>query len=243
MASPWHTQAQGSDNTMLTPTSSWQTTYPGAAVGVLTMHGVQNPEECVALDAPRTDLEQRLRSRFAGGGRDAIKALPVISAYAAYYKQFKKTYHVQHQLESVALKGRPIARAAALVEAMFMAELEHLLLTAGHDLAFVTPPVRVAVADGSESYTRINGEDQVLKPGDMYIADASGVLSSIIYGPDARTRIRAETTDVLFTVYAPPGIEPAAVYRHLETMGRYVALVSPAAYIDVQDVTISMPEC
>jgi hypothetical protein len=34
----------------------------------------------------------------------------------------------------VALKGKAIPRQAALVEAMFMAELENLILTAGHDL-------------------------------------------------------------------------------------------------------------
>ena len=46
-----------------------------------------------------------------------------IPAYNACYKGFKKTYHVQLQLESVALKGRSIPRVAALMEAMFMAEL------------------------------------------------------------------------------------------------------------------------
>ena len=61
----------------------------------------------------------------------------MIQAYAAYYERFNKTYHVQLQLESVALKGKSIPRVSALVEAMFMAELENLLLTAGHDLDVV----------------------------------------------------------------------------------------------------------
>jgi len=78
--------------------------------------------------------------------------------------------------------------------------------------------VRADVAAGSEVYVRLDGGEQVLKEGDMFIADARGVLSSILYGPDYRTRIRPETQQVLFTVYAPPGIEAGAVRHHLETI-------------------------
>ena len=45
-------------------------------------------------------------------------------------KHLKKTYHVQHQLESVVLKGKSLPNVAALVAAMFMAERDDLLLTA-----------------------------------------------------------------------------------------------------------------
>ena len=44
-----------------------------------------------------------------------------------------------------------------------------------------------------------------MKPGDMMICDARGIISSIVYGPDQRTRITPKTTRVLFTVYARPG--------------------------------------
>ena len=37
------------------------------------------------------------------------------------------------------------------------------------------PPVRLAVADGSEIYVLLNGKDQTLKPGDMMMADASSL--------------------------------------------------------------------
>ena len=64
----------------------------------------------------------------------------------------------------------------------------------------------------------MNGKTQTLKPGDMFIADAEGILSSISYGPDARTQVTADTRNVLFTVYAPEGVTPEAVQRHLEDM-------------------------
>lgn len=221
---------------MLTLTETWAETYPNAHAGILVMRNVINPEEAPALDNRKRELEGALRSRFAGMGRAEIKALPVIQAYNAYYKSFRKTYHVQHQLESVALKGRDIPRAEALVEAMFMAELEHLLLTAGHDLDVVAPPVALGAADGSERYTRINGKEQTLKAGDMFIADAEGVLSSIIYGPDRRTMIRPTTRNVLFTVYAPAGIAEAATREHLIAIRDNVRLVAPQSEVAELDV-------
>ncbi len=159
----------------------------------------------------------------------ALATLPTVQPYVAYYAKFKKTYHVLLQLESVALKGKPLPRVAALVEAMFMAELKNQLLTAGHDLDSLREPIQLDVAKGGEHYTLLNGKEETLKAGDMFIADAEGVTSSILYGPDYRTRITPETRNVLFTVYAPPGIDHFAVRHHLEDIQTYVRLIAPEA--------------
>jgi DNA/RNA-binding domain of Phe-tRNA-synthetase-like protein len=214
---------------MLTITEAWKTTYPGASVGILAIQDVVNPQHHAALDARKAGLEGELRTRFAGLDRAALKELPTIQAYNAYYKRFKKTYHVLLQLESIAFKGEPIPTVAALVESMFMAELKNLLLTAGHDLEAVQMPVRIDVADGSERFVKINGQEQVLKPGDMYIADAAGIMSSVIYGPDQRTRITPGTRQALFTTYAPEGIEVQAVRQHLQDIQANVLLFAPGA--------------
>jgi DNA/RNA-binding domain of Phe-tRNA-synthetase-like protein len=215
---------------MLTVTETWKTTYPGASVGILAMSNVANPERHPALAARKTELENQLRFRFSDQNRAMLKALPTIQAYTAYYKRFKKTYHVLLQLESVALKGKSLPNVAALVEAMFMAEVKSQLLTAGHNLEAVQKPIRIDVADGSERFVKINGQEQVTKPGDMYIADAEGILSSVIYGPDQRTRITPDTQQVLFTIYAPPGIKKQTVRQHLEDIQSNVTLVAPEAH-------------
>ena len=212
---------------MFTVSESWRTGYPGAAVGVLAMGNVANPESHAALDRVKEELEDQIRGRYAE--KEELRADDRLQAYREYYKRFKKTYHVQLQLESIAFKGKSIPRVAALVEAMFVAELKNMLLTAGHDLDIVEQPVGVDVAQGSETYVRINGQEQELKAGDMFIADKQGVLSSIIYGPDRRTQILPGTRRVLFTVYAPPGIEAEAVRRHLQDMEAYVRLIAPQA--------------
>ncbi len=214
----------------------WRAAFPGAHAGVLALRNVANPERHPVLDERKAALVERLKARFAGQDRRAIEALPAIRAYNAYLKPFKKTYHVQLQLESVALKGKPIPRVAALVECMFMAELDDQLLTAGHDLDALGLPLKLDVAQGDESYTLMRGEAQRLKAGDMFIADGAGVISSIVYGPDRRTRIGPDTRNVVFTVYAPAGIEAATVRAHLDGIRGHVAAIAPAASIALVEV-------
>lgn len=218
---------------MILVSDEWKAAYPGAAAGILVMHDVANPRHHPELDRRKDELETRLRDRFSGQGRAALAEIAVLQAYAAYFKRYKKTYHVQLQLESIVFKGKSIPRVATLVEAMFMAELENLLLTAGHDLEAVRPPVRLDVARGDEQYIMLNGREQVLKAGDMMMADREGVISSVLYGPDRRTHITPDTRRVLFAVYAPPGIAEPVVAQHLESIRANVHLVSPAATVEV----------
>ncbi len=213
----------------------WQALYPGAAAGVLAVTGAGgSPAPGFAAQADR--LEANLRAQFAGFDRPALTALPVLQAYKAYYKRFDKTYHVLLQLESVALKGRPLPRAEPLVQAMFMAELKNQLLTAGHDLEAVQGSLRLGVAAGAESYTTLAGAAQDLKPGDMFISDEGGVISSIIYGPDQRTRLGPNSRGAVYTVYAPPGIGAAAVLQHLEDLRDFVRAAFPQAKVEENKV-------
>jgi DNA/RNA-binding domain of Phe-tRNA-synthetase-like protein len=215
---------------------AWQATYPGAVMGIMTMEKVSNPEQHAGLEERKTAVETALREQFQGAAAAALDALPSIRPYAEYYGRFKKTYHVRMQLESVALKGKSLPRVAALVEAMFMAELQDQLLTAGHDLDALAGEVRLEIAGGDERYVMLNGKEQTLKAGDMALVDEQGIISCIIYGPDQRTRITPATRRALFVVYGPPGITAEMVRRHLENIRDYVQLVSPEAEVTALQV-------
>jgi DNA/RNA-binding domain of Phe-tRNA-synthetase-like protein len=217
-------------------THTWKTTFPGAHAGVLIMREAANPAHNPLLEKRKEELEQKLRSQYSGQDRAEMLKQPVLQAYAAYYHQFKKTYHVQLQLESLLFKGKAIPSAAPLVEAMFMAEMNNLLLTAGHDLDAVHAPVTLDVAMGSESYTLLRGEAQIAKAGDMMIVDREGIISSIVHGPDQRTQIRAETRNVLFTVYAPSGIRRQLIEHHLEEIQQNVRLVAENAQLEILEI-------
>ena len=108
-----------------------------------------------------------------------------------------------------------------------MAEIESRLLTAGHDLATLEGNLELDAASGEQVYTLMRGTPQSPKKGDMMISDAAGVISSVVYGPDQRTQIRAETSAAVFTVYAPAGIRSEEIQAHLETIRDHARILAP----------------
>ncbi|HEX5839630.1 MAG TPA: hypothetical protein VFY26_17480 [Anaerolineales bacterium] len=221
---------------MLDVTSAWKSTFPDAYVGILVLRNASNPARHPGLEQRKAELEDQLRSQFSGQDRAALSAHPILQAYSNYYKRFKKTYHVQLQLETIAWKGKSIPSMPALVESMFMAEMKNLLLTAGHDLDTLSLPLVLDVSTGTERYTLMRGEEQILKPGDMMIGDQNGVISSIIYGPDQRSQIAPGTQNAVFTVYGPAGIGQQAVRQHLMDIRDYILLCSPQVHVENLDV-------
>lgn len=63
-------------------------------------------------------------------------------------------------------------------------------------------------------------------PGDFMLMDAESVISSILRGPDQRTAITERTNRVLYTVYAPFGVEEQLVIRHLSNLEEYIRRLS-----------------
>ena len=212
---------------MLQVTTEWRNAYPGACVGVLAVDGVVNPEFDERLEARKGELEERLRAQYRT--RDDLLACEAVASYREYYKRFGKTYPVLLQMESVAVKGKSFPRTAALVEAMFMAEVKNGLLTAGHDRELVEAPLILDVAVDGESFTGIGGREQDTKAGDMLMRDRAGIVSSVLCGPDNRTRITAATTRALFVVYVPPGVDRLLAERHLDDIFANIKLLAPVA--------------
>lgn len=212
---------------MITLSERWLAAKPDACVGVLAVQNVPNLKDHQELNRARMGLEEELRTRYVGMDRKSLRGLPVFSAYNDFYRSFKKTYHVQLQLESVVFNGKQIFSPSALVACMFMAELKTGLLTAAHDLNALSLPLVADLAEGHETYLRLDGTDQVLKEKDMYIRDQESILSSVIYGPDQRTQIHIKTDQALFTTYGPPGIPRDLVRDQLEIIEGYVRIFAP----------------
>lgn len=205
----------------LVTTDAWRAEFPGAVAGALVLRDVANPERSAALEDRKRELERKLR--------DGPDPGPIMRAYEDYYRARGRTYHVKAQLASIVAKGKPIPSRAALVEAMFMAELQNLVLTAGHDLGALDPPVRIDATRPGDRYVTLGGKEAELAAGDMKMADGQGIVSSILRGPDQRTRIGPRTRAVLFAVYAPPGVGAEVVERHLEDIRANVLLIAPEA--------------
>jgi len=209
--------------------------YPETSLGLLAINNVCNPNQHEKFQGCKIELENNLREKYASLDKYYLKNMEPVKTYVDYYKKFKKTYHVLLQLESIVFKNKSIPTVSSLVEAMFMAEMKNLLLTAGHDLDTIDLPIKLDIAkgEGDEKITQITGQEKTLIKNDMFVSDLQGITSSIIYGPDKRTQIKPDTRRVLRVVYMPPGIGKERTLQHLGDIKKYVELISPKQKVEL----------
>lgn len=212
---------------MLQVDESVRTLYPGAGMGILLMDGVTFEGDCEPLHVEQE--AEHLREKYGMYDKAALKAISPVSAYVAYYKKFGQSYHLLSQIDSVLTGKKELTGPSPLLLAMFLSELSGMLLTAGHDLDALQMPLKLTVANGGEPYTGISGRDITAVTGDLMLCDGEGPVSSILRGPDARTSVTSKTTNVLFSVYAPPGVDFSLVEENLLGLERRVISFAPAA--------------
>lgn len=211
----------------ISATDAWRVAHSGATIGLLEMTGIENSHVSPALNERKLEIEAHLREHYKGYTRQALLALPVMADYDQYYTRFNKTYHVQLQLESIVLKNKSLPTVSPAVDANFIAELETLVLTAGHDVTKLHEPVRIDVSREDDAMTQMNGATKPIRAGDMVMRDADGISCSILYGQDNRSPIAPETTHVLYVAYAPVGVPTEAVEHQLQLIQDYIHLFSP----------------
>ena len=219
----------------------WHETFPGARVGVVLLANVDNSRRAKPLDQWKQKVESSLREKYSGFSRADLLELEVLKAYRDYYRQFNKTYHVQLQLESLVHKGKSLPNISPLVDSNFAAELNTLILTAGHDADLLRNPVRIDTTQLGDEFTQMNGVPKPLKPGDMMMSDADGIVCTIIYGQDQRTPISPKTRRALYVAYAPPGVSAAAVDEQLDSVRKNVLLFAPETETELLHVYTAGP--
>ena len=210
-------------------TDEWKAAHPGAIIGLLELSGIDNAQKCPPLNDRKRAIQAQLREKYGEFTRPELVALPVMSAYKQYYSRFKKTYHVQLQVESIAQKGRKLPNVSPLVDANFIAEMETFILTAGHDVEKLQQPITIDISREGDTIIQMNGQQKPIRTGDMIMKDANGVSCSILYGQDNRSYISPETSRVLYVAYVPEGIPAEIAMTQLEKIEEYIRLFSPNA--------------
>lgn len=208
--------------------------YPGINMGILIVRGISERADCKKED--EATFLKELKKKYEGFTRKELKEQSPVDAYAAYYKKFGQSYHLLAQLDSM-LKGKKICDSKSpLLQSMFFNELESMLLTAGHDLNKLKPPLRLNLAAGNEAYQSISGRDVTAAAGDIILSDSARVFSSILKGPDYDTRITPDTSDVLFIIYAPPGIGAPKVRTALKKLEKRIREFAPDCKTEILQV-------
>src|SRR5437667_10311370 len=163
----------------ISATDEWRAAHPGATIGLLALSGVENTRPSSRVNERKREIEADLRERYKGFTRKDFLALPVMAEYDRYYTRFNKTYHVQLQLESIVLKGKHLPDVSPAVDANFMAEVETLILTAGHDSQQLRRPIVIDVSGESEQMKQMNGAPKTIQSDDTNLRDQASSCRTI----------------------------------------------------------------
>ncbi|MBE5988754.1 MAG: hypothetical protein E7250_13615 [Paenibacillaceae bacterium] len=212
--------------------------YPGTHLGVLIVKGITQKAECKKED--EAAFLNALRKKYEGVTRKELKTQSPVDAYAAYYKRFGQSYHLLAQLDSMLKGEKTCVYKSPLLQSMFFNELESMLLTAGHDLNKLRLPLHLNLAAGTECYQSVSGRELTAAAGDMIMSDSTRVFSSILKGPDYDTRLTPDTRDVLFTIYAPPGIDAFKVKTALIRLEERIRAFAPGSKTEILQVLTVM---
>lgn len=200
--------------------------FPELKIAALTVKNIKYHGKHSKFDEEKRIIEEYIRENYQN-----VKNLEVIKSYNKFFNKFGKIYPIQYQIKSI-LDGKGLPSTVKVVEAMFMSELKSMFLTAGHDEDQVEGDLIVKLTLGGEQYNKINQRDQSLKVGDIVCEDESGIISSILYGPDYRTKITENTQNCLFFSYFPYGENDDAIRSHFDAILKYIKLVCDSASLE-----------
>ena len=206
--------------------------FPAIKLGIIQIRNVENKKSDTEFEKEKIKLEDYIHQNYTD-----VKNFEIIKKYNQFFKKFSSNYPILFQVQSI-LKGKSFPSASCAVEAMFMAELKSMYLTAGHDIDTINGDLTVTITEGGEEYTKINNKEQVLKANDIICYDNKGIISSVLYGPDSRTKITLSSSSCLFFSYFPYGEEDANIMKHFNTIVENIKIFSKNV-LDVSEIWIS----
>ena len=218
---------------LISATDEWRAAHPGAIIGLLELSRVTNTGISSQLNNRKREVEAQLRERCQNFTRKDFLALPVMAAYQQYYKRFKKTYHVQLQVESIVLKGKNLPDVSLPWSTLISSrKWKHGSSLPGMMLPGCSRQSRWMYRGEGDQIVQLNGAAKAIRASDMVMRDANGVSCSILYGQDNRSPISTETSHVLYVAYAPPGVSAEIVDAQLLKIEAYIRLFSPDAIVE-----------
>lgn len=199
--------------------------FPGARIGVVVVHGVDNTR---AADACAALLADAVRDAAAQIGDTDMATHPAVATWREAYRAFgvkpaKFRSSIENLLRS-AVAGR-LGSINPLVDLYNTVSLRHFLPCGGEDLRAIDGPIRLTRAEGSEDFVPLgSAEPQPPQPGEVIYRDDLGVICRAWNWREAeRTKLTETTTDAFLCIEAVP---PLTADAHRAACDALAALVT-----------------
>ncbi|MGD2184829.1 MAG: phenylalanine--tRNA ligase beta subunit-related protein [Desulfobacterales bacterium] len=192
--------------------------YPGVGFGLTLITGCQNHENPPGFDQYKRKLLRKMRKRETLAEINAR-----IDTYAGFFQSFGFECPLTKHLKRTVNSGFP--RYDLIVDAHFMAEMCAGILVAVTDYDRFDGRLTLDVAAEGEVCAGMGGREFVTNESEIVLRDEKVIVCVLCQGADEKTRVREDTTNVLFYAYAVPGIESQYLKEGLtvaaETMAEF----------------------
>ncbi len=197
---------------------SYEAKYPGIAFGLTLISGCTNPENPPGFDQYKRKRLRKMRKR-----ETLAEITERIETYDRFFKGFGFPCPLTGHLKRTINSGFP--RYNLMVDAHFMAEMCAGILVAVTDFDRIDGKMMLDVAQGGEICIGMGDREFVCKEDEIVFRDEKDIICVLCQGADEKTRVKDDTSNVLFYAYAVPGIDREFLHNGLtvaaETMAEF----------------------
>lgn len=174
--------------------------YPGVGFGLTLISGCKDHPNPDGFDQYKRKLLRKMRKR-----ETLAQITERINTYADFFQRFGYDCPLTKHLKRTVNSGFP--RYSLFVDAHFMAEMCAGILVAVTDFDRFDGNLTLDVADDGEICAGMGGREFSMQAGEIVLRDEKDIVCVLAQGADEKTRVREDTSNVLFYAYAVPGIE------------------------------------
>ena len=179
---------------------AYQVKYPGVGFGMTLITGSKPVADLQAYAHYKRKLLRKMRKR-----ETLAQITQRINIYEGFFHRFGFKCPLPKHLNRTVNSGFP--HYNLMVDAHFMAEMYAGILVAVTDYDRFDGRLLLDVARAGEISKGMGQRDFVTKEGEIVLRDERDIVCVLCQGADEKTRVKHQTTNVLFYAYAVPGID------------------------------------
>jgi len=198
--------------------TAYKARYPGVGFGLTLITGCKPVTDKPEYEQYRRKLLRKMRKR-----ETLAEITKRIDTYDRFFQSFGFECPLPKHLKRTVNSGFP--QYNLLVDAHFMAEMCAGILVAVTDYDRIEGKLTLDVAREGESSNGMGGRPFTTKEDEIVFRDEKDIICVLCQGADEKTRVKDDSSNVLFYSYAVPGIDAVHLKEGLavaaETMERF----------------------
>jgi len=174
--------------------------YLEVGFGLTLITGCQDSPNPPGFDQHKRRLLRKMRKR-----ETLAQISERINIYAEFFESFGYPCPLTKHLKRTINSGFP--RYSLVVDAHFMAEMCAGILVAVTDFDSFEGKLTLDLTVEGEVCAGMGGREFITREDEIVLRDEKEIVCVLCQGADEKTRVREDTSNVLFYAYAVPGIE------------------------------------